>query len=64
MLLHNMLDDTQPKPRAATFTRTPFIHPVKALENMRDVLLWNARPVIGNRAQHFVFQFIISSRHS
>ena len=41
MLLHDVLHNTQTKAGAATLTRPALIDTIKALEDMRRILLWN-----------------------
>tara|TARA_B100001248_G_scaffold249921_1_gene223493 strand:- start:16 stop:420 length:405 start_codon:yes stop_codon:yes gene_type:complete len=48
-----MLHNTQAKPSATCLTRPSFIHPIKTLEKMREMLLWNTVSVIRNGAMHF-----------
>ena len=48
MGLNDIFDDGKPEAGAARFTRTIFVHAVKALENMFLVLARNTRAVVGD----------------
>ena len=42
MQQHDLLDDGKPQSRAAGFPGTRLVHPVKTVEDVGQVLFWNA----------------------
>lgn len=51
--LHDVLDDAQPEAGAARLTGATFFHPIKAFEDVREIVRGDARAVVADKTFNF-----------